>query len=80
MSRVLGIVAVYALMFIAWTVTGLFMLFAPERCGNLIHDSFGLYPEVRRADWGKKLILRTAGICLLDFATHFALRIAALSG
>jgi hypothetical protein len=56
------------------------MLFAPERCGNLIHDSFGLYPEVRRADWVKKFILRIIGAGLLGFAAHFAARIAALSG
>jgi hypothetical protein len=79
MSRVLGIVVFYAAMLFAWTAAGLFMLFAPMRCGNLIHDSFGLYPQVRRTDWGKKLILRVAGIALLGFAAHFALRIAALS-
>ena len=80
MSRVLGIVVIYASMFLAWTAAGLFMLFAPERCGNLIHDSFGLYPEVRRADWVKKFILRIIGAGLLGFAAHFAARIAALSG
>jgi hypothetical protein len=58
MSRILGILAVYVLMFLAWVAAGLLMLFAPSRFGNLIHDSFGLYPEVRHKDWGKKLILR----------------------
>jgi hypothetical protein len=80
MSRVLGIVAIYAVMFLAWTAVGLFMLFAPARFGNLIHASYGLYPEVRRNDWGKKLLLRLAGIGLLGFAVHFALRVAALFG
>ena len=76
MSRVLGIVAIYVLMFFAWTAAGLFMLFAPERFGNLVHDSFGLYPEVRRKDWGRKLILRLIGIGLLGFAGHFAIQVA----
>ncbi|MGA2716150.1 MAG: hypothetical protein ABSG41_23885 [Bryobacteraceae bacterium] len=80
MSRVLGIVAVYVLMFLAWISVGLFMLFAPVRFGNLVHDSFGLYPEVRRNDWGRKLILRLVGIGLLGFAAHFALRVVALFG
>ncbi len=78
MSRVLGIVAIYAAMFLGWIAVGLFMLFAPARCGNLIHDSFGLYPQVHRHDWGKKLILRLCGIGLLGFAVHFALRAAGL--
>jgi len=78
MSRVLGIVAVYLAMFLAWIAAGLFMLLAPARFGNLVHDSFGLYPEVRRQDWGKKLFLRLLGAGLLAFAVHFALRAAAL--
>jgi hypothetical protein len=80
MSRVIGIVAIYAVMFLAWTGVGLFMLVAPARFGNLVHDSYGLYPEVRPKDWGRKLILRLAGIGLLGFAGHFALRVAALFG
>jgi hypothetical protein len=80
MSRVLGIVAVYVLMFLAWITVGLFMLIAPVRFGNLVHDSFGLYPEVRRDHWGRKLILRLVGIGLLGFAVHFAFRVAALFG
>jgi hypothetical protein len=79
-SRVIGIVAIYAVMFLAWTAVGLFMLFAPARFGNLVHDSYGLYPEIRPEDWGRKLILRLAGIGLLGFAVHFALRVAALFG
>jgi hypothetical protein len=79
-SRVIGIVAIYAVMFLAWTAVGLFMLFAPARFGNLVHDSYGLYPEIRPEDWGTKLILRLAGIGLLGFAVHFALRVAALLG
>ena len=80
MSRVLGIVAIYVIMFLAWTGVGLFMLLAPARFGNLIHDSYGLYPEIRHKDWGRKLVLRLAGIGLLGFAVHFALRVAALFG
>lgn len=80
MSRLLGIVAIYAVMFLAWTAVGLFMLLAPGRFGSLVHDSYGLYPEVRRNDWGKKLVLRLIGIGLLGFAAHFAFRAAALFG
>jgi hypothetical protein len=79
MSRLLGIVAIYAFMFIGWTSAGLFLLLAPMRAGNLIHDSFGLCPEVRRADRGKKTVLRAIGLGLLGFAVHFVLRIAALA-
>jgi hypothetical protein len=78
MSRLLGIAAVYLAMFFAWIAVGLFMLLAPERFGNLIHDSFGLYPEVSRKDWGRKLILRIIGIGLLGFAAHLAIRVATL--
>ena len=78
MSRLLGIVGIYVLMFFAWTAAGLFMLLAPVRFGNLVHDSFGLYPQVRGGDWGKKLILRLLGLGLLGFAANFALRVASL--
>jgi hypothetical protein len=78
MTRLLGIVAIYALMFLAWTAAGLFLLLAPVRAGNLIHDSFGLYPELRSGDWEKKTLLRVAGLGLLGFAAHFAIHIAAL--
>ena len=77
MSRVLGIVAIYAIMFLAWIAVGLFMLLAPVRFGNLVHDSFGLCPEVHRNDWGKKLILRLIGVGLRGVAGRFALRVAA---
>ena len=79
MSRLLGVVAVYALMFLAWTSVGLFLLFAPERFGNLVHDGFGFFPEVHSGDWGKKLILRIVGVGLLAFAVRFALGVAALT-
>lgn len=78
MSRLLGIVAIYAFMFLAWTGAGLFLLILPMRAGNLIHDSFGLFPEVRRTDLGKRLVLRAIGLALLSFAIHLALRIGAL--
>jgi len=79
MTRLLGIVFIYVLMFLAWTGAGIFLLFAPVRAGNLIHESFGLFPEVRRADRGKKLILQLAGLGVLAFAARFALRIAQLA-
>jgi hypothetical protein len=79
MSRLLGIVLVYALMFLGWTGVGLFMIVAPARFGNLVNESFGFFPHVRDGDWGKKLILRVAGAGLLCFAMRFALGIVALS-
>jgi hypothetical protein len=79
MSRVIGIVAVYLAMFFAWLTAGLLMVFAPARIGNLIHDSFGLYPRVGRKDWGRKLILQLAGVGLIAFALRFAFRVAALT-
>jgi hypothetical protein len=77
-SRLLGIAGLYIAMFVAWTAAGLLMIMAPVWFGNLIHDSFGLYPQVGRTDWGKKLILRIVGLGLLAFAARFAMRIAAL--
>ena len=78
MTRLLGIAALYILMFLAWISVGLLMVIAPLRFGNLIHDSYGLYPQVHRNDWGKKLILRIVGIGLIGFAAHFALQAEAL--
>ena len=77
MNRLVGVVFIYAAMFVAWTAAGMFMVLAPTRFGNLIHDSLRLFPEVHRGDWGKKLAVRLAGIGLLAFAVRFALRIAA---
>ena len=77
MSRLLGVVFIYLAMLVAWTAAGAFMLLAPVRFGNLIHDSLNLFPEVHRGDWGKKLVVRLAGAGLLGFAVLFALRIAA---
>jgi hypothetical protein len=78
MGRILGVVFIYAAMVLAWSGVGMFMLIAPARFGNLVHDNLLLFPEVNRGDWGKKLILRTLGIALLAFVIRF-LR-AALSG
>jgi hypothetical protein len=62
MTRLLGIAGIYVLMFLAWTGAGLFLLLSPLRAGNLIHDSFGLYPQVRRADHGRKIVVQLAGL------------------
>ena len=76
MSRLLGIVFIYAAMLLAWTGVGLFMLIAPARFGNLVHDNLQLFPEVNPADWGKKLVLRLLGTGLLAFAIRLIVRIA----
>ena len=78
MSRVLAIAVLYALMLLAWFGVGLFILLAPARFGNLVHDSFGLCPQVASRDWGKKMVLRLVGLGLLSFAVHFALAVRAL--
>lgn len=78
MTRLLGPLLIYAVMFLAWTGVGLFMLLAPGRFGNLLHDSVGVFPEVQRADWGKKLLVRVVGVGLLAFAVHFAMGVADL--
>jgi hypothetical protein len=78
MTRLLGIAGIFVLMFLGWAGAGLFLLFAPVRAGNLIHDSFGLFPEVCRNDLYKKIILRLFGVALLGFAAHFAFRVASL--
>ena len=75
MSRFLGIVFLYAAMMLAWTSVGLFMLIAPARFGNLVHESLQLFPEVNPGDWGKKLFLRVLGVGLLAFAVRFIVRI-----
>jgi hypothetical protein len=62
-------------MFLAWTGVGLFMIFAPARFGNLVNESFGLFPQVERGDWGKRLILRVLGTGLLCFASRFAVKV-----
>jgi len=78
MNRLLGIAALYLAMFVAWTAGGLFLLFFPARAGNLLHDSFGLCPEVRPNDRAKKTVLRVIGLGLLAFAFHVVQRVAAL--
>lgn len=76
MNRLIGIVLVYAAMMLAWGAAGLFMLIAPARFGNLVHDSLYLFPQVAPRDWGKKLVLRLLGLGLLAFAIRLAVRIA----
>ncbi|MBZ5675338.1 MAG: hypothetical protein LAP61_13935 [Acidobacteriia bacterium] len=75
MSRLLGIVFIYAAMVLAWSGVGLFMLLAPARFGNLVHDNLQLSPEVHPGDWGKKLFLRVLGTGLLAFAIRIILRV-----
>ena len=71
MIRALGAVLVYLVMLGAWVVVGLFILIAPARFGNLVNESFGIFPAVRSSDWGKKLFLRLLGLGLLAFAARF---------
>jgi hypothetical protein len=76
MTRLLGVVGMYGLMLLGWTVVGIFMLVAPARFGNAIHESFGLFPAVGPRDAGKKLLVRLAGMALLGFAARFALGVS----
>jgi hypothetical protein len=71
MIRALAAVFFYFLMLAAWVGVGLFIVIAPRRFGNLVNESFGLFPEVRAGDWGKRLLLRLVGLGLLAFAARF---------
>ena len=75
MTRLLGIAFVYLVMMLGWMGVGLFLLLWPQRAGNLIHDSFGLFPQVRRADRGRKVLLQLVGLGLLAFAISMAVRV-----
>jgi hypothetical protein len=77
-SRLLGVVGMYGLMLLGWTVVGIFMLIAPARFGNAIHESFGLFPAVGPKDAGKKVLVRIAGLALLGFAARFLLGVSRL--
>jgi hypothetical protein len=70
------VVGMYGLMFLGWTGVGIFMLIAPARFGNAIHESFGLFPAVGPRDSGKKLLVRILGLALLSFAARFALGVS----
>jgi len=75
MSRLLGFVFIYGAMILAWSGVGLFMLIAPARFGNLVHDSLNLFPEVHPQDWAKKLALRLFGLGLLAFAVKIVVQV-----
>jgi hypothetical protein len=77
-TRLLGPLLIYVVMFLGWTGVGLFMLLAPGRFGNLLHHNVGVFPEVQKADWGRKLFVRLIGAGFLAFAVHFARGVAAL--
>ena len=78
MTRLLGPFLIYVVMFLGWTGVGLFMLLAPGRFGNLLHHNIGVFPEVQKSDWGKKLFMRAVGAGFLAFAVHFARGVADL--
>ena len=78
MTRLLGPFLIYVVMFFGWTGVGLFMLLAPSRFGNLLHQNVGVFPEIQKSDWGKKLFLRFVGAGFLAFAVHFARGVADL--
>jgi len=78
MSRFMGAALIYGGMLGGWIGVGLFLVFAPARFGNLVHESLSLFPKVDRGDWGKKLFLRLFGLFLIDFAIQFVLRILSL--
>src|ERR1700689_33433 len=75
MNRLLGIAFLYLAMMLGWIGVGLFMLFAPGRVGNLIHDSLMLFPAVSSGDWGKKLFHRLVGLGLIAFAIRFVVQL-----
>ena len=78
MSRLYGVVAIYLIMLLGLAVAGVFVLVAPGRFGNLVHESLNLFPEVQPGDWGKRLFLRVIGLALLAFAIRIVCRMVAL--
>jgi len=78
-TRLLGPFLIYVVMFLGWTAVGLFMLLMPGRFGNLLHHNVGVFPEVHKADWGKKLFVRLVGAGFLAFAVHFGFGVANLT-
>jgi hypothetical protein len=77
-TRLLGPLLLYVVMFLGWVVIGSFMLLAPARFGNLLHHNVGVFPEVQKSDWGKKLVVRVVGAGFVAFAIHFARGVADL--
>ena len=77
-TRLLGPLLLYVVMFLGWVVVGSFMLVAPARFGNLLHHNVGVFPEVQKSDWGKKLFVRLVGAGFVAFAIHFALSVGGL--
>jgi len=75
-ARLLGPLLLYVIMFFGWIVIGGIMFLAPARFGNMLHDNVGVFPEVRKRDWGKKLLVRILGAGFLAFAVHFAFAVA----
>lgn len=78
MTRLLGPLLIYIVMFLGWTGVGMFLLLAPGRFGNFLHHNVGVFPEVHNGDWGKKLFVRLVGAGFLAFAVHFAFGVAEL--
>ena len=72
MSRVPGIVAIYAVMVIACGGVGLFMLIAPARFGNLVYESFMLFPQVRPGIGARSCFCALwVQVCLLSQSDSF---------
>jgi len=71
MGRAMVLVVIYLAVVCCWVGVGLFIAMAPRRFGNLVNESYGLFPEVGPRDWGKALFLRLVGIGLLAFAARF---------
>ena len=71
MLRALAMLLIYCAMLGVWLAAGLFMTIAPQRFGNLVNESFGLFPAVGAHDWGKKLLVRLLGLGLLAFGGRF---------
>jgi hypothetical protein len=78
MTRLVGFAWFFVIMFFGWMGAGLFMLLAPVRFGNLIHESFGVLPRITPHDRGKKLAIRIVGVALLGFAVRFAFGVGLL--
>ena len=80
MSRLFAPIFVLGIQVLGSLLLGCFLLLTPVRAGNLLHDAFLVFPQVRRDDRLKKLCLRLLGAGLIVLAVKAALRFLGTGG
>ena len=76
-SRLLVFGILYLAMFLGWVGVGLFMLLAPTRFINFVHDNVGGLAE-SRPRVATAVLVRVIGAGFIAFAIRFAFRAADL--